>query len=1345
VPSCFRFRTGWFALALVIASSCIALTPRPAGAVSVPPQFVVENAIPGISFTNPTQIAFLPDGRWLVAEKGGDVWVIQNGVRLATPFWSRNNEVLNNGDRGLLSICVDPNYASNRYVYFLYTCDPDSNGDDSNDDAFARLSRYQASTGNPNVVDYTTRTVLIGTNWSTGIPSGSASHTIGTVRCGSDGTLIISAGDGAQFTDPADGGGRDPGLFGAGKTDPTQDIGSFRAQMIGSLAGKILRIDRTTGLGVPSNPFYQAGSPGSNQSRVWCLGLRNPFRFNFRPGTGSTDPNAGSPGTLYIGDVGWATWEEQNITTVGGRNFGWPCYEGIGTNSSYTSQNPPHDGCGTIGSRGVLTSPSIAYPHGSGTSTPPGIQGNTAIGGAFYTANIYPQAYRGAYFCGDYGSNWIRVATVDGNNNIVSVASFGTGMDGPVDFENDPVTGDILYIAINTGEVRRIRWTGAIDNNRAPTADANGSPTVGNAPLTVNFTGSGTDPDNDPLTYSWTFGDNSTSTAQNPSHLYTSGAVYNAILTVSDGRGGVARDTVVVQVNPGGAGFPSTAVLDNFNRANGPIGGSWVDPVYNNASLSISSNALVQSCCTYGAPVWNGSIFGPDQEAYVTIAALTPGAPEHDLMLKLQTASYNAAHVEVRYDDARSGVYVATYDGASGWIDRGLPIATTFASGDRLGARAWGNGNVEIYKNGVLLGTRSIAGWTYAASGGYIGMTLDGATASRLDDFGGGNVNLNLNTKPTAVIDAPANNSFFYAGQNINMVGHATDSQDAATALNYMWNVILHHNNHVHYVYSDTGVTATYVGEDHDDGTGVYDELQFVVTDTGGLRDTARVNIYPEVDLSPSALAVAPASPNTATPLTVTFTISNSGRLPAPITHWLLRANNTMLAQGDTLVLAQSSVNVTAYVPPILAQGTYALRVKADTLNFCFETNENNNAQTIPLVIAPGPNRPPVAAASGSPNSGVAPLTVVFSSAGSSDPDADPLTYNWAYGDGTTGTGANPSKIYSNPGAYVAILTVSDGRGGSDTASVNVTVASGPPPFPATAVLDNFDRANGAVGANWAGDVNGFIVTGNQGTQNCCYVSATWNGTGAVFGANQEVYLTIATPSSAAREMDLMLKVQGTSYTAGHIEVRYDANPGRVQVSTYQSGKWTNRGASISTTFAAGDRFGARALANGDVNIYKNGTLLGTRSVTAWPFYNLGGRVGITMENANAARIDNYGGGTVPFGAPAFAVEATDAPASELSTHDAPLTLALSNPWPSPTDGMVQMELSLPSQVGVEMSIFDIQGRQVWHESRTFGAGRWSLGWAGRMSDGSRAPRGVYLARVNAGSHVFVRRIVMMP
>ena len=79
--------------------------------------------------------------------------------------------------------------------------------------------------------------------------------------------------------------------------------------------------------------------PASNASRVWVLGLRNPFRWSFVPGTGSTDPAAGDPGLLLLGDVGWSTWEELNLSRTGGENFGWPCYEGSPRNAPWDTRD----------------------------------------------------------------------------------------------------------------------------------------------------------------------------------------------------------------------------------------------------------------------------------------------------------------------------------------------------------------------------------------------------------------------------------------------------------------------------------------------------------------------------------------------------------------------------------------------------------------------------------------------------------------------------------------------------------------------------------------------------------------------------------------------------------------------------------------------------------------------------------------------------------------------------------------------------------------------------------------------------------------------------------------------
>ncbi|MEV7970797.1 PQQ-dependent sugar dehydrogenase [Sphaerisporangium sp. NPDC088356] len=92
-----------------------------------------------------------------------------------------------------------------------------------------------------------------------------------------------------------------------------------------------------------------------------------------------------------------------------------------------------------------------------------------------------------------------------------------------------------------------------------------------------------------------------------------------------------------------------------------------------------------------------------------------------------------------------------------------------------------------------------------------------------------------------------------------------------------------------------------------------------------------------------------------------------------------------------------------------------------------------------------GGNRAPTAKASADRTSGQPPLTVNFSSAGSSDPEGGALTYAWAFGDGGTSTAANPSHAYTTAGTRTATLTVTDSQGATGTASVIVTVGNTAP------------------------------------------------------------------------------------------------------------------------------------------------------------------------------------------------------------------------------------------------------------------------------------------------------------
>jgi glucose/arabinose dehydrogenase len=530
-------------LAIILGASALE-------SVEVPGGFTAHEVGSSGEWDKITGLAIAPDGRVFVIEKRGRVHIVEKNVKLQEPFLDIEREVLNHGDRGLLGIALDPDFLENGHVYLLYTVDPDADGIDSHGgSAFGRLTRFTASSRNPNVADTASRRVLIGPTWSTGIPAISSTHAIGCLRFAADGSLLVSAGDGAR-ADLPDPGGKDPSAFRTGRTPIAEDIGAFRAQWIGSLAGKILRVDPSTGNGLPSNPYY-TGNPSDNASRVWAYGLRNPFRFTVRPGTGSANPSAGSPGTLYISDVGWRDWEEVDVSASGGENFGWPCREGPFEAAGYPASVPAHHGCDSIGTpanpRGP-TEPLVTWHHDdSSLSRPPPLVGKCVTGIAFYTGQSYPSRYQGLCFVAEYDKHWIRGLRVDSSNRLVEVVDFATDAGGPVDLVADPVSGDLFYVSILRNEVRRIRYD---PSNSAPIATAAGTPTAGNAPLTVRFSSAGSrDPDGDAITYAWSFGDGAVSTEANPVHTYDRAGAYPAILTADDGRGGQGSATVNVTVS----------------------------------------------------------------------------------------------------------------------------------------------------------------------------------------------------------------------------------------------------------------------------------------------------------------------------------------------------------------------------------------------------------------------------------------------------------------------------------------------------------------------------------------------------------------------------------------------------------------------------------------------------------------------------------------------------------------------------------------------------------------------------------------------------------------------------
>lgn len=190
------------------------------------------------------------------------------------------------------------------------------------------------------------------------------------------------------------------------------------------------------------------------------------------------------------------------------------------------------------------------------------------------------------------------------------------------------------------------------------------------------------------------------------------------------------------------------------------------------------------------------------------------------------------------------------------------------------------------------------------------------------------------------------------------------------------------------------------------------------------------------------------------------------------------------------------------------------------------------------------------------------------------------------------------------------------------------TTSSG---FPTTVVRDTFNRANGPIGNNWYGYPSAFSIASNQ-----LDVTASGSNTfilwkSSSFGADQEAYVTLSQIDAAAgNEHRLILKSQNSkNVTSGSISVKYDAAGQTVQVWTYHPTQgWVQHGMSIPVAFVNGDQFGARARPDGSVEVYRNGTLVGTWNITSWPFYNAGGYVGMWFVNAPNALLDNFGGGT---------------------------------------------------------------------------------------------------------------------
>ncbi|MEM8827722.1 MAG: LamG-like jellyroll fold domain-containing protein [Cyanobacteria bacterium P01_G01_bin.19] len=505
-------------------------------------EFIDTQVVDGLFL--PTDMAFLPDGRMLVIEKGGTIQIVADPTQPNSSietYMDMSDFVLDSEERGLLAIEVDPNFETNGYFYLFYTNDLEQRT------TVSRFQHQENGGGTSSRAAYSSETVL----WQ--------EFDVTSSCCHQGGGLAIAH-------EPID--ENDPSPYKIYIT-VGEEFDGIKSQDLGHDDGKVHRINLSDGSIPVDNPYYDAStatnytptidtssaisSDGIIQT-IYSYGLRNPFRASY-------DQESNS---LFIGEVGGNnnnTAREDIHIAAAGANHGWPNHEGF-FGSSDDPGNPIH-----------------SYPHlnGPGQGEIPlfGANGASVSGGLVYRGDDFPEQYQGAYFYGDWVRNWIRYLELDYSNGrpeLVAdhsfknttgqVLSFEQGPDGSLYYLTTFQTGNVFTFQ---GAVNRLEWS---QDNSAPQGAGivldNNELFSATAPHTVTFEVDASDPDGDELTYQWSFGDGidfdgdgigdtATSTDPNPTYTYQAKGEYIVELIVTDSNGAATvfdSQTIVVGQKP---------------------------------------------------------------------------------------------------------------------------------------------------------------------------------------------------------------------------------------------------------------------------------------------------------------------------------------------------------------------------------------------------------------------------------------------------------------------------------------------------------------------------------------------------------------------------------------------------------------------------------------------------------------------------------------------------------------------------------------------------------------------------------------------------------------------------
>ncbi|MEU3130295.1 PQQ-dependent sugar dehydrogenase [Streptomyces sp. NPDC006874] len=555
---------------LLAAAGALGAQQEPAGAAPAAAEFQQVTLAKGVAETGePMTLAVLPDRSVLHTSRDGTLRLTDAAG--TTKVAGRLN-VYTHDEEGLQGVGVDPGFTTNRFVYLYYAPqlstpagDAPANGstaDFAPFDGVNRLSRFVLRTDG--TLDTATEKKVLDVPASRGL----CCHVGGDIDFDAQGNLYLSTGDDSN---PFASDGYTP-IDERPTRNPAYDA-QRSAGNTNDLRGKVLRIK----VGADGSYTVPAGNlfaPGTARTRpeIYAMGFRNPFRMTVDKPTGVVylgdyGPDAGTASAAR-GPAGQV--EFNRITKAG--NYGWPYC--TGRNDAYADHNFATSASGAAFS---CSAPRNTSPNNTGLTDLPAAQpawipydggsvpefgsgSESPMGGPVYRYDAastspvkFPESFDGDFFAGEFGRKWIKRIEQAGDGTVQSVNAFPWQGTQVMDMAFGP-DGALYVLDYGTGyfngdENSAVYRIENVTGGRSPLAQVSADRTSGTSPLTVRFSSAGTsDPDGDPLTYAWKFGDGGTSTAAGPSHTYTADGQYTAELTVSDGTGRTATASVAVTV-----------------------------------------------------------------------------------------------------------------------------------------------------------------------------------------------------------------------------------------------------------------------------------------------------------------------------------------------------------------------------------------------------------------------------------------------------------------------------------------------------------------------------------------------------------------------------------------------------------------------------------------------------------------------------------------------------------------------------------------------------------------------------------------------------------------------------